>query len=71
MGKIGLTYDIADAFGAFYDVSETSPLSSMTKKMIKSGLIKEEGWECVEDKLYDLRDLDQIQKYAEDFAALL
>ena len=71
MQKIGLTYDIADAFGAIYDFSETSTLSNMNKKLIKSGLIKEEGWEKVEDILYDLRDMDQIQKFAGDFAALL
>ena len=71
MQKIGLSYDIADAFGAIYDFSETSTLSNMTKKMIKGGLIKEESWEKVDDILYDLRDMDQIQKFAEDFAALL
>ena len=71
MQKIGLSYDIADAFGAIYDFSETSRLSNMSKKLIKSGLIKEEGWEKVEDMLYDLRDIDQIQKFAQDFKALL
>ena len=71
MQKIGLTYDIADTFGAIYDFSETSLLSNMTKKMIKSGLIKDEGWERVEDILYDLRDLDQIQAFAEEFTSLL
>jgi menaquinone-dependent protoporphyrinogen IX oxidase len=71
MQKIGLTYDIADAFGAIYDFSETSRLSKMNQKLIKSGLIKEEGWEKVENILYDLRDMDQIQKFAEDFVALL
>ena len=71
MQKIGLSYDIADAFGAIYDFSETSKYSNMSKKMIKAGLIKEEGWEKVDDILYDLRDIDQIQKFAEDFGALL
>jgi len=71
MQKFGLTYDIADAFGPIYDFSETSALGNINKKLIKSGLINEEGWEKVEDILYDLRDLDQIQKFAEDFAALL
>ena len=71
MQKIGLSYDIANAFGAIYDLSETSTLSNMAKKMIKEGLIKEEGWEKVDDILYDLRDINQIQKFAEDFAALL
>lgn len=69
--KVGLKYDIADAFGAIYDFSETSLLSNMGKKLIKSGLIKEEGWERVDDILYDLRDLDHIQTFAEEFAALL
>ena len=69
--KIGLTYDIADTFGGVYDFSETSPWSNMTKKMFKSGLIKDEGWERVEDILYDRRDLDQIQAFAEEFTSLL
>jgi len=69
--KIGLTYDIADTFGGIYDFSETSPWSNMTKKMFKSGLIKDEGWERVEDILYDFRDLNQIQAFAEEFASLL
>ena len=71
MQKIGLSYDIIDAFGAIYDFSETSSLSNMSKKIIKAGLIKEEGWEKVDDILYDLRDISQIQKFAEDFVALL
>ena len=71
MQKIGLTYDIADAFGGIYDFSETSPWSKMTKKMFKSGLINDEGWEHVEEILYDLRDLDQIQGFAEEFTTLL
>jgi menaquinone-dependent protoporphyrinogen oxidase len=68
--KAGLTYDIADAFGPIYDFSETSTMSNINKKLIKAGL-KEEGWEKIEDIIYDLRDNDQIQKFAEDFAAIL
>ncbi len=70
MQKIGLTYDIADAFGPIYDFSETSIMSKMNQKMMKAGL-KDDGWEKVDDILYDLRDMDQIQKFAEDFASLL
>jgi len=68
--KIGLTCDIADAFGAIYNFSETSTMSNMNKKIMKAGL-KDDGWEKVEDTVYDLRDMDQIQKFAEDFVALL
>lgn len=71
MQKIRLSYDIADAFGAIYDFSENSALSNMSKKIIKASLIKEEGWEKVENKLYDLRDMNQIKKFAEDFATSL
>ncbi len=70
LGKFGLTYDISDAFGAIYDFSETSIMGNINKKLIKSGLINDDGWEKVEDILYDLRDMDQIQKFAEEFAAL-
>ena len=68
--KIGLTCDISDAFGAIYDFSEASNLSNMNKKIMKAGL-KDDGWENIEDIRYDLRDMDQIQKFAEDFIALL
>jgi menaquinone-dependent protoporphyrinogen IX oxidase len=68
--KIGLSYDIADAFGPIYDFSETSAMSNMSKKIMKAGL-KDDGWEKGDDILYDLRDMDQIQKFVEDFAALL
>lgn len=70
MQKIGLTCDIADAFGPIYDFSEDSLMSNMSKKMMKSGLI-EDGWERVDDILYDLRDLGQIKSFAEEFSSLL
>ena len=70
MQEIGLNFDIADAFGPIYDFSDTSALSNITKKIMKAGL-KDEGWEQVDDILYDLRDMDQIQKFAEDFAKLI
>ena len=68
--EIGINFDIADAFGPIYDFSETSVLSNMSKKIMKAGL-KDDGWEKVDDILYDLRDMDQIQKFAEDFATLI
>ena len=68
--KIGVNYDIADAFGPIYDFSETSSMSNMNKKIIKAGLI-DEGWEKVDDILYDLRDMDQIKKFSEEFATML
>ena len=70
MQKIGLNYDISDAFGPIYDFSETSTMSNMNQKMMKAGL-KDEGWEKVEDIRYDLRDMEQIKKFAEDFATLI
>ncbi|MBN1800137.1 MAG: flavodoxin domain-containing protein [Candidatus Lokiarchaeota archaeon] len=70
MSKIGVTYDLCDAFGAIYDFSETSLLSNMAKKMMKEGLI-DDGWEKIEDISYDLRDVNQIQKFSENFASIL
>ena len=67
---MGINFDIADAFGPIYDFSETSVLSNMSKKIMRAGLI-DEGWEKVDDILYDLRDMDQIQKFAEDFTKLI
>lgn len=68
--KIGLNYDISEAFGPIYDFSETSIMGNMNKKMMKAGL-KDEGWEEIEDIRYDLRDMEQIKKFAENFATLL
>ena len=70
MQEIGLSFDIADAFGPIYDFSETSVLSNMSKKIMKAGL-KDEGWEKVDDIVYDLRDMNQLQKFTEDFATLI
>ena len=68
--KIGLSYDIANAFGPIYDFSDSSLMSNINKKLMKAGL-KEDGWEKVEDIRYDLRDMEQIQKFAEQFASLI
>ena len=70
MEKIGMSCDLSDAFGPIYDFSESSEMSNMSKKIMRSALI-DEGWEKVEDIRYDLRDMDQIKKFAEDFANLL
>lgn len=68
--KIGLTCDLCDAFGPIYDFSETSQFGSMAKKMMKEGLI-EDGWKEIDDISYDLRDIDQIQNFSNDFATIL
>ncbi|MFX0071371.1 MAG: flavodoxin domain-containing protein [Candidatus Hermodarchaeota archaeon] len=70
MQKIGLSYDIADAFGPIYDFSENSSVSNMSKNIMREALIKEEGWEKVDNILYDLRDMDQIKTFAENFSEL-
>jgi len=70
MFKLGVKYDIADAFGPIYDFSESSSMSKMNKNMMKAGLL-DDGWENVEDIVYDLRDMDQIKKFSEEFAAML
>ena len=70
MQKIGLNYDISEAFGPIYDFSETSTMSNINQKMIKAGL-RDDGWEKIEDIKYDLRDMEQIQKFAQNFATLI
>jgi len=70
MQKLELSCDIAAAFGPIYDFSEASRMGNMSQKIMKAGL-EDDGWEQIEDILYDLRDMDQIQKFAEDFALLL
>jgi menaquinone-dependent protoporphyrinogen oxidase len=63
--------DIFDAFGPCYDLTETSNLGKMTKAIMKAALKEQEGIENPEEKVYDFRDWDQIQKFTEDFASLL
>jgi menaquinone-dependent protoporphyrinogen oxidase len=69
--ELGLNLDIYDAFGGIYDLRENSPIGKIVRAALKAGLKEEEGWETVEDKLYDLRDWDQIKSFAEKFASLL
>jgi len=67
----GLKPDIFDAFGPCYDLTESSNLGRMNKAILKAALKEQEGIENPEEKIYDYRDWDQIQKFASDFASLL
>ncbi len=69
--ELGLSLDLYDAFGGTYDLRENSPIGKIVRAALKASLKEEEGWEIVEDKLYDFRDWDQIKSFTEKFASLL
>ncbi|MFX1492758.1 MAG: flavodoxin domain-containing protein [Promethearchaeota archaeon] len=69
--ELGLNLDFYDAFGGTYDLRENSPIGKIFRVALKASLKEEEGWEIVEDKLYDFRDWDQIESFAEKFASVL
>jgi menaquinone-dependent protoporphyrinogen oxidase len=74
IADIGIEADIYDAFGAVYDLSESSRMGSLTKKMIKMGIkemSEETGIELDENARNDLRNWDQIQDFVEKFAELV
>ncbi len=69
--ELGLSLDLYDAFGGTYDLRESSPIGKIVRAALKASLKEEEGWEIVENKLYDFRDWDQIKSFAEKFASLI
>lgn len=74
MEKVGVKANVCDAFGGVLDLSESSHLGFMDKKMLKTaakGMQKETGITLDENACNDFRDWDQIQKFAEQFAAIV
>ncbi len=71
LDKSGLKPALIDAFGGVYDLSDTSLMSGMNKKIISGILKDEEGWENVENKTYDFRDWDQIRNFTQKFVSLI
>ena len=74
MEKAGITADIYDAFGGVLDMTESSRMGFLDKRMLKmasKGTQEEQGFELDENGKNDLRDWDQIQEFAGKFAALV
>ena len=69
--NFGLKPALIDAFGGVYDFSETSQMGGFYKKVMAKSLQEDEGWETVENKVYDFRDWDQIDEFANKFINLI
>ncbi len=63
--KCNKNFEIIDAFGGRLDFSPMSSLNSLMKKILKKIMLEENpGMAKVEDKVYDFRDWQQINKFA-------
>ena len=74
MTEIEIEADIYDAFGGVYDLSNSSKMGFLMKKMIKMAMkeiTEETGIELNENARNDLRNWDQIRDFAEKFAGLV
>jgi len=69
--KLGINPTLIDAFGGAYDLTEGSPITGMTRKIVIGIMKNEEGIEDPEGKMHDYRDWDQIKQFANKFVELL
>ena len=65
----GIKADLYDVFGGVFDLTKDSKIGFLAKKMIK--MASKEDPNIKLDQRNDLRDWNQIQKFAEDFAELV
>jgi menaquinone-dependent protoporphyrinogen oxidase len=65
--------DIYDAFGGVYDLSSSSPMGFLDKRMLSMGAkqMSKDGVTLTEGARNDLRDWDQIRAFVEHFAQLV
>ena len=65
--------DIYDAFGGVYDLSSSSPMGFLDKRMLSLGAkqMSKDGVTLTEGARNDLRDWDQIRAFFEHFAQLV
>lgn len=69
--SLGIKPALIDAFGGCYDLTEGSPLTGITRKIVISIMKNEEGIENPEGRKHDYRDWDQIKDFANNFGELL
>lgn len=69
--NLGIKPALIDAFGGCYDLTEGSPITGMTRKIVISIMKNEEGIENPEGKKHDYRDWGQIGDFANNFSELL
>jgi len=74
MAKLGVEADIYSPFGGLFDFSESSRMNFFEKKLLKTVLLrlaKDMKKQIDEKTRIDLRDWDEIHRFAEDFAKIL
>jgi menaquinone-dependent protoporphyrinogen oxidase len=72
--ELGIAVGIYDAFGGVLDFSESSRMGFLNKKMLRAAakeMSEEIGFTIDKNAKNDLRDWDQIRKFAEEFASLV
>jgi len=65
--------DVYDAFGGVYDLSPSSPMGFLDKRMLSMGAkqMSSDGVTVEQGERNDLRDWDQIRAFTENFAQLV
>jgi menaquinone-dependent protoporphyrinogen oxidase len=65
--------DVYDAFGGVYDLSASSPMGYLDRRMLSVGAkqMSKDGVIVKEGERNDLRDWDQIRAFTENFAQLV
>ena len=69
--KLEIYPALIDAFGGCYDLTEGSPITGFTRKIVVGIMKDEEGIESPEGKKHDYRDWEQIKDFANRFGDLL
>ncbi|MHA1218667.1 MAG: flavodoxin domain-containing protein [Candidatus Heimdallarchaeaceae archaeon] len=70
-GKLGVDIEYYDAFGGLMDFTETSRMGWLDKKLLKVAAKVASGEKAEDDSYTDLRDWDQIEKFALEFFKIL
>ena len=70
--KYGIKFDLMDAFGGKADFSPNSTMNAIVKKVMKKNMLKDTpGLNEIEPKVYDFRDWDQIDRFANSWKQII
>ena len=70
--KYDLKFDLMDAFGGKADFSPNSTMNAIVKKVMKKNMLRDTpGLEEIELKVYDFRDWDQINRFANSWKEII
>ena len=70
--KYEIKFDLMDAFGGKADFSPNSTMNAFVKKVMKKNMLKDTpGLDEIEPKVYDFRDWDQIDRFANSWKQII